>query len=112
MDFLRTVLLEGWDWLNFSITFNNAWPNITLGRNHLEWSGGDLSVAMQYTGNMTALMWVPQHFIPAGLGTMLLVQLRHQPLFLAISGILIRLMPVLVAFRRHWFVTIGGGAVD
>ena len=86
---MRTVLLEGWDWLNVSITFNNAWPNITLGRNHLEWSGGGLRVAMQYTGNMTALMWVPQHFISAGLCAMLLVQLRQQPLFLAISGILV-----------------------
>lgn len=42
---------------------------------------------IQYSSNTTALMWVPTHFLASGLCTMLLLQLRRQPRFLASSGV-------------------------
>ena len=85
MDFLRVILFEGWGWLNFTVFFDNGWPKIGLGRDHIEWAG--VSVNTQYTANMSALMWVPQHFIPTGILSLSLIQLRRHPRFLAISGI-------------------------
>ena len=39
--------------------------------------------------NLVGLMWVPQHLIPAALYTLLLLQLRRQPRFLAVSGVVL-----------------------
>ena len=79
----------------------DGWPWIELGRDHLEWDGV-YGVRTQYSSNMTGLMHVPQHFIPAALYTLLLVQLRRQPRFLAVSG-------VALAVSLFWspFVAIG-----
>ena len=44
---------------------------------------------VQYTSLIAALMWVPQHFIPAGLGALLLWRLRRRPRFLAASGVVL-----------------------
>ena len=87
MDFLRTVLLEGWDWIKLSVSLD-GWPWFTLGRDHLEWEGA-YGMAIQYSSSMTGLMWVPQHFIPAALYTLVLVQLRRQRRFLAVSGVVL-----------------------
>ena len=100
MDFLRTILLEGWDWIELSVNLN-GWPWFKLGRDHLEWDK-HYNLETQYSSNMTGLMWVPQHFIPAALYTLILVQLRRQPRFLAVSG-------VVLAASLFWspFVAIG-----
>ncbi len=84
MDFLRTILFEGWDWIGLSVDLN-GWSWLDLGRYHLEWDKR-WDVRIQYSSNMTTLMWSPHHFISAALYTLLLVQLRRQPRFLAVSG--------------------------
>ena len=84
MDFLRTILFEGWDGIGLSVDFN-SWPWLDLGRDHLEWDR-HWGVRIQYSSNTTTLMWSPHHFISAALYTLLLVQLRRQPRFLAVSG--------------------------
>ena len=100
MDFLRTVLLEGWGWIGLSVDID-PWPWLELGRYHLE-QDEHWGVIVQYSSNMTGLLWVPHHFISAALYTLLLVQLRRQPRFLAVSG-------VALAASLFWspFVTIG-----
>ena len=75
MDFLRILLLSG-----------EAVP--LFSSSHIE-SDDFLLYRIQYSSNASALMWVPQHFIAAGLYSMLLLQLRSQPRFLACSGILL-----------------------
>jgi len=59
---------------------------------HIEWDR-HWWTPTQLSSHMTALMWVPQHFIPAGLYTMLLLHLRHRPRFLAMSGVVLAAAP-------------------
>ena len=87
MDFLRIILFEGWDWIKLSVDFDDQ-PWIQLGRYHIEWDRY-WGLKIQYSSNMTGLMFVPQHFIPAALYTLLAVQLRQQPRFLAVSGVVL-----------------------
>ena len=87
MDVARTTLLEGWGWIELSVNFD-GWPWFKLGSDHLEWDK-HYNVETQYSSNMTALMWVPQHFIPAALYTLILFQLRRQRRFLAVSGVVL-----------------------
>ena len=75
MDFLRILLLSGEVVPLFS-------------SEHIE-TDDFLLERILYSSNMAALMWAPQHFIAGGLYTMLLVQLRAQPRFLASSGLLL-----------------------
>ena len=75
MDFLRILLLSG-----------EAVP--LFSSSHIE-SDDFLLYRIQYSSNASALMWTPQHFIAAGLYSMLLLQLRSQPRFLACSGVLL-----------------------
>ena len=68
---------------------------------HLEWWPNS-SNQFHYASSMAALMWGPQHFLPAGLGALLLWRLRRRPRFLAASG-------VVLAASLFWspFVTVG-----
>ena len=99
MDILRVLLTEGWDWIELDIK-RGGLPGLSVGAYSIEWRG--LDIKTQYSSNMTALMWVPQHFIPAGLYALLMLQLRRHPRFLAVSG-------VLLAASLFWsaFVPIG-----
>ena len=87
MDFARTLLLGRPHWLVLRVGFD-GWPWIELGRGSLEWVGYD-GLALQYTSPTVALLWVPQHFIAAGIYTLLLFQLRRHERFLAVSGVLV-----------------------
>ena len=91
MDFLRTIILEGWEWIDPRIDYR-GWPGINLGKIHIEWDGR-WDVKTQYSSNTTALMWVPHHFIPAGIYTMLILQLRRNPRFIATSAVLLAAAP-------------------
>ena len=71
MDYLRILLLSG-----------EALP--LLDGSHME-----ADEHIQYSSNTSVLMWAPQHFIAGGLYTMLLLQLRREPRFLASSGVLL-----------------------
>ena len=75
LDIVRVWWWEGWEGV------------VALGR-HSRIDGvirDDIHLATP--SHMTGLMWVPQHFLAAGLHTLLLMQLRRQPRFLAISGV-------------------------
>ena len=96
MDILRVILTEGWGWFDMDIE-RDGLPGISVGVDHLEWLGL-WGVATQYSSNMTALMWSPQHFIPAGLYALLMLQLRGHRRFLAVSGVLLAASPFWSAF--------------
>ena len=75
MDFLRILVLSG----EVTPLFSSS---------HIE-TDDFLLYRIQYPSLTTTLMWAPQHFIAGGLYSMLLLQLRSQPRFLACSGILL-----------------------
>ena len=86
MDILRVLLTEGWDWIDLDIK-RGGLPGLSVGSYSIEWLGNQ-GFVLQYSSNMTSLMWVPQHFIPAGLYALLMLQLRRHRRFLAVSGVL------------------------
>ena len=116
----RRVFLVGALFLGFGgmDVLRLAWPAVSpcpdLRLDRLSWSSLEAqcflhlekwprdSSNVQYTSIMAALMWVPQHFLPAGLGALLLWRLRRRPRFLAASG-------VVLAASLFWspFVTVG-----
>ena len=51
------------------------------------------TVQVQYLTNIRSLSWTPQHFIPAGLYTLLLLQLHRHFRFLGVSPILLAAAP-------------------
>ena len=55
---------------------------------HLEWEGLR-SIKIQFSSHMVGLMFVPKHFIAAALYTLLLLQLRRDMLFIAVSGVVL-----------------------
>ena len=69
----------------------------TIRCDHIEWGRLWFTVT-QLSSHMTGLMWVPQHFIPAGLYTLLLLHLRRRPRFLAVSGVVLAAAPLWSAF--------------
>ena len=91
MDILRMMLTGEWGSIGPRVEWDGL-PSVSIGWGHIEWAGL-WEVATQYSSNMTALMWVPQHFIPAGLYTFLMLQLRGHRRFLAVSGILLAAAP-------------------
>ena len=97
MDFARVALFGVWDWIHPPIDWS-WWLRISVGAEHFE-SG---RVVLPVLSNMTNLMWVPQHFISAGLCTLSMLQLRGNQRFLSVSG-------VLLAGALFWspFVAIG-----
>ena len=99
MDIVRTVLFDGLDWFAVSIDLQ-GWPRVWLGQSDLP--TGTMGMAIHYRSHMKYLMWVPQHFIAGGLYALLLVQLRREPYFLAVSG-------VLLATSLFWSVFIAIG---
>lgn len=94
MDFLR----GGWECFGEGID-----DRIRMGYGYIEWCSHiepdrHWWTPTQLSSHMTALMWVPQHFIPAGLYTLLLLHLRRSPRFLAMSGVVLAAAPFWSAF--------------
>ena len=87
MDIVRILLFDGWGWINLNIDIQ-GWPLIELGRHHIEWAGGRWGIPIQYSSHTIGLVWTPKHFLPGALFTLLLFQLRRQPRYLAVSGVL------------------------
>ena len=81
MDSLRSVIVEAvhglGEFIGFRIELKSLWTVETL-----------------YKSNTDHLMWAPQHFVPAGLYTILLLQLRRQARFLGVSAILLAAAPL------------------
>ena len=65
---------------------------------HIEWDEHWRFTPTQLSSHMTGLAYVPQHFIPAGLYTLLLLDLRRRPRFLAVSGVVLAAAPFWSAF--------------
>ena len=88
MDIVTHTIFEGLEWFAPSFAWN-GWPRISLGPADLGhvyyWEFLDV----RYFSHMIGLMWVPQHFIAGGLYVLLLVQLRRQRRFLAVSGVVV-----------------------
>ena len=81
MDFLRLILQDNIDAFGF----------------HTTWTG-PREIGIHYLTTMRSMQWVPQHVIPAGLYTFLLLQLRRQPRFLRVSAVLLAAAPFWSAF--------------
>ena len=91
MDVVTPEHFTGWEWptFGFGLDTPNGWPRVRLGSDpHLgiyyRWN-----MAILYVSNMIGLMWIPQHFIASGLLALLIVQLRRQRRFLAVSGVVV-----------------------
>ena len=93
MDILWVILTEGWGWIDLRIEWDGL-PGIGLGTDHID----DPVVPIKALSNMTSLLWNPHHFIPAGLYTLLMLQLRGHRRFLAVSGVLLGAAPFWSAF--------------
>ncbi len=94
MDFLR----GGWECFGEGVD-----RRIRLGYGDVEWCSHiewdrHWRTPTQLSSHMTGLMWVPQHFIPAGLYTLLLLHLCRRPRFLAVSGVVLAAAPFWSAF--------------
>ena len=97
MDIVRTLLFEGWGWIEFNIDFQ-GWPRIELGSYHIEWAGDKWGIVIQYPSHTAGLLWAPTHFIAGALFTLLLYQLRRHPQFLAVCGVVLAAAPFWSAF--------------
>ena len=97
MDIVRTLLFEGWGWIEFNIDFQ-GWPRIELGSYHIEWAGNNWGIVIQYPSHTPGLLWAPTHFIAGALFTLLLYQLRRHPRFLAVCGVVLAAAPFWSAF--------------
>lgn len=80
------ILFSGMDILRIALF--QDWTSIEFGRSHIEWDYFD-GMRVQYSSHMVGLMYVPQHFIAAGLFSMLLLGLRDNPRFLTVSGVVL-----------------------
>ena len=55
----------------------------------IHWSQDWGPTYLNVQGNLGTSMWTPQHIIPAGIAPLLLMQLRHCPRFLAVTGVVL-----------------------
>ena len=109
MDFVRTILLDGPQWLELRVGFD-AWPWIGLGRTSLE-SGGHYGLPLMYASPTAALLWTPQHFIAAALYALLPVSTPPPWTFSSSEWGIGSRKPVLVAFGRNWPAAVRSGAL-
>lgn len=103
MDALRVLLLEGWDWLHLGVSMDGDWPRIEASeRPHPLCAGqpgcpswplgfdGRWGVRIMYWSFHGMMTIAPQHFLAAGLYTLLLLlQLRRNRRFLASAAVLL-----------------------
>ena len=95
MDMLR-VVADDTIQLDFQID-RKGWLGIAIGVDHLDWIGlSGRTTALD--SHMGALMFVPKHFLPAGLYALLLLRAGRNPRFLAVSGVLLAAAPLWSAF--------------
>jgi hypothetical protein len=80
------ILFSGMDIIRIALF--QDWSDIELGRSHIEWDYFH-GMRVQYSSHMVGLMYVPQHFLAAGLYTLLLVELRGNGRFLQVSGVVL-----------------------
>lgn len=85
MDALEYILHVG-PFDGFSLMLEQLRNNLAL-----EWPSHVpfMSIEAEYYSNSTALWWSPNHFIPAGLTSLIIIRSHYQPRFAAISGLAI-----------------------
>ena len=78
---------------------------------HPEWvvTGANYAVDFQLPSHVTGMTWVPQHWLPGLIGTLLIIQLRDHVNFVAINGLLLAILLLWspMAFLGASIVTIG-----
>ena len=91
MDVVTALITEGWAWLTFSVALDtpDGWPRVWLGTNPNLGATPSWDMSIIYVSNLMGLMWAPQHFLSGGLYALLIVQLRRNRRFLAVSGVLL-----------------------
>ncbi len=87
MDLVRVSAFKGWEWVE-SLTEGRGWQALLYGA----WG------PVRLDSRVHSLMLAPQHFLPAGLYALLCLQLRRQPRFLAVLGVLLAAAPFWSAF--------------
>ena len=87
------VLFSGLDALEFLLHYGLRDGALNLAAQFaggsLEWNYAWGPSRLAYLSIMECLLWAPQHFTVAGLGTLLIVQLSRQPRFLEASGVVL-----------------------
>lgn len=99
---LVLVMFGGWDLLG-DMYFELVWPASTK---HLEW----WATFAQYSSSLTLLAWVPNHALPAWLGTLLVLRHWRQPSLARIAPCLMAVTPLwspLIAIGLAPFVLLG-----
>ena len=87
MDIVTHTIFEGWEWFEPRFAWN-GWPWISLGPVEMGISYY-WKLDVSYISHMNSFTWAPHHFIAGGLYVLLLVQLRRQRRFLAVSGVVV-----------------------
>ena len=87
MDIVTHTIFEGWEWFEPRFAWN-GWPWISLGPVEMGISYY-WKLDVSYISHLNSFTWAPHHFIAGGLYVLLLVQLRRQRRFLAVSGVVV-----------------------
>lgn len=87
IDIVTVALFEGLAWFDVNVSMER-WPRIGLGRNLLERNLSE-DIKVLYLSHVANMQWAPQHFIGGALYVLLLMQLRRNARFLAVSGIVV-----------------------
>ncbi len=69
------------------------WDDMSLEAGMWDWTTAASLMELEYQSHAQTFGHTPHHFIVAGLGTLLLVQLRHRRRFLAVSGVVLVACP-------------------
>ncbi len=80
------IAFGGMDLIGYMLVFGT----VPAGDTHLEWWAS----FAQYSSNSTLLFWVPNHALPAWLGTMLILRLWRQPELARIAPLMAVVIPL------------------
>ena len=93
-------LFSGMDIVEYAVRFALCWQRLprVWDWNLLEgamwdWTTVESPMPLEYLSHALAFGFSPHHFITAGLGTLLMVQLRRRRRFLAVSGVVLATLP-------------------
>ena len=86
MAVILMIAFGGMDLIGYMIVFGS----VPAGNLHLEWWAS----FAQYSSNSTLLFWVPNHALPAWLGTVLILRLWRQPELARIAPMMAAVIPL------------------
>ena len=69
------------------------WEDMSLENGMWDWTTAASLMELEYQSHAQTFGHTPQHFIAAGLGTLLLLQMRHRRRFCAVSGVVLVACP-------------------